>query len=56
MDLFRKSLLPFPGLPKPTQLPLRRHHDLRICIPGLKGTLMLQVHFYGVAAKLFSPN
>jgi hypothetical protein len=42
MDLlFFKSLSP--GLPKSTQLLLRRHHGLRTCIPGLEGTLMIKV-------------
>jgi hypothetical protein len=39
MDLFWKLLPLPPGLPKPTQLLLRRHHGLRTCIPGLEGTL-----------------
>jgi hypothetical protein len=43
--LFRKSLHPTPpGLPKPTQLLLRRHHGLHTCIPGLEGKLDWSVH------------
>jgi hypothetical protein len=32
---------PLPRLPKPTQLPLRRHHGLRTCIPSIEGTLFI---------------
>jgi hypothetical protein len=40
VELFRKLLPPPPpGLPNSTKLLLRRHHDLRTCIPSLTGTL-----------------
>jgi hypothetical protein len=36
---FLKIVAPSLGLPNPTQLLLRRRHDLRTCIPGLEETL-----------------
>jgi hypothetical protein len=39
---FSKTAAPPPALPKPTQLLLRRHNDLRTCIPGLEGTSVMR--------------
>jgi hypothetical protein len=46
-----ENRFPPAGLPKPTQLPLRRHHDLRTCIPGLERTL-LKSYFKGIWTEL----
>jgi hypothetical protein len=36
---------PPPVLPMPTQLLLRRHHDLCTCISGLEG-MLVHIHIY----------
>jgi hypothetical protein len=40
MDLFRKSVPPLPRVAQANPIAVRRHHGLRICIPGLEGMLV----------------
>jgi hypothetical protein len=53
LQAFFENRFPPAGLPKPRQLQLRRHHDLRTCtsILGLEGTLH-KSYFKGIWTEL----